>query len=122
MNKGLSDKLMAEFSDISLERPVLINKEIRNGNWLAGFADGEWSFYVRIKDASYAKSINRVSFFFSIDKSIRDSDLIYNISKFLDCGTISNNQKYIQLRVTKFEDVETKIIPLRITLCMELKT
>ena len=112
MNKGLSDKLMAEFSDISLvERPVLINKEIRDGNWLAGFADGEGSFYVRIKDASSAKSINRVSFFFSIDQSIRDSDLIYNISKFLDCGTISSNPKYIKLRVTKFEDVETKIIP-----------
>ena len=37
--------------------------------------------------------------------------MIYNISKFLDCGAISSNQKYIQLRVTKFEDVETKIIP-----------
>jgi hypothetical protein len=78
---------------------------------LAGFADGEGSFYIRIKEASSAKSINRVSFFFSISQSIRDSDLIHDISKFLDCGAISSNQKYLQLRVTKFEDVETKIIP-----------
>jgi hypothetical protein len=112
MNKGLFDKLVAQFPDISLvERPVLINKRIINGNWLAGFTDGEGSFYIRIKEASSAKSINRVSFFFSINQSIRDSDLIYDISKFLNCGTISSNIKYIQFRVTKFEDVETKIIP-----------
>jgi hypothetical protein len=38
MNKGLSDKLVAQFPDISsVERPVLINKRIINGNWLAGF-------------------------------------------------------------------------------------
>jgi hypothetical protein len=113
MNKGLSDKLLAQFPDISLvERPVLIDRRIINGNWLAGFTDGEGSFYIRIKEAISAKSINRVSFFFSINQSIRDSDLIYDISKFLDCGTVSSNQKYIQFRVTKFEDVETKIIPL----------
>jgi len=71
----------------------------------------EGSFYVRIAEASSAKSINRVSFFFSINQSVRDSDLIHNIYKFLNCGTISSNQKYIQLRVTKLEDIETKIIP-----------
>jgi hypothetical protein len=72
---------------------------------------GEGSFYIRIKEASSPKSINRVSFFFSINQSIRDSDLIYKISKFLNCGAISCDEKYLQLRVTKFEDVETKIIP-----------
>ena len=104
--------LVAQFPETYLvERPVLINKGIRDGNWLAGFADGEGSFYIRIKEASSAKSINRVSFFFSINQAIRDSDLIYDIAKFLNCGAINSNQKYIQLRVTKFEDVETKIIP-----------
>ena len=33
MNKGLSDKLLAQFPDISLvERPVLIDRRIINGN------------------------------------------------------------------------------------------
>ena len=45
MNKGLSDKLVAEFPDISLvERPVLINKRVINGNWLAGFTLFFFSF------------------------------------------------------------------------------
>jgi LAGLIDADG DNA endonuclease family protein len=112
MNKGLSDKLKAQFHNISLvERPVLANQGIRDGNWLAGFADGEGSFYVRIKKASSLKSINRISFFFSISQSVRDTDLMYNIYKYLNCGTISSNKKYLQFRVTKFEDVERKIIP-----------
>ena len=114
MNKGLSEKLAAQFNNISLEKRPLLDQNIRDGNWIAGFADGArplGSFYIRIKEASSAKSINRVSFFFSINQSIRDSVLIYNISKFLNCGAISGNQKYLQFRVTKFEDVESKIIP-----------
>ena len=45
MNKGLSDKLLAQFPDISLvERPVLIDRRIINGNWLAGFTLFFFSF------------------------------------------------------------------------------
>ena len=46
MNKGLSDKLVAP--DISLvERPVLINKRVMNGNWLAGLrTEKDLSIYV----------------------------------------------------------------------------
>lgn len=110
MNKGLSEKLVAQFTEIySVERSTVVNQSIRDGNWLAGFADVEGSFFVRILVASTDKSINRVSFFFSINQSIRDSDLVYKIAKFLDCGAISSNQKYIQLKVSKFED--KKVIP-----------
>lgn len=38
MNKGLSDKLIAQLPDISLvEKPVLIYRIITNDNWLTGF-------------------------------------------------------------------------------------
>lgn len=39
------------------------------------------------------------------------SQLIYNISKFLNCGVVSEKQKYIQFRVAKFEDIKSKIVP-----------
>lgn len=111
MNKGLSKKLAAQFSYISSAGiPAVLNQSIRDGNWLVGFADGEGSFFVRVLVASTAKSSNRVSFFFSINQSIRDSDLIYKSAKFLDCGAISSNQKYIQLKVSKFEDIDKKVI------------
>jgi len=49
MNKGLSDRLLAEFSDISLvERPVLSNQDIRDGNLLAGDPIFQLFFFVFI--------------------------------------------------------------------------
>jgi len=78
MNKGLFDKLRTQFTYILLvERPVLKDKTAIKSNWLEGFTDGEGSFYVWVNEASTAKTINRVSFFFSISQSIRDSDLVY---------------------------------------------
>lgn len=51
MNKGLSEKWVAQFPDISLvKRPVSTGKRIIKGNWLAGFTDGEGSFYIRINE------------------------------------------------------------------------
>nr|YP_009574411.1 hypothetical protein [Arthrobotrys musiformis]QBM31529.1 hypothetical protein [Arthrobotrys musiformis]QBM31679.1 hypothetical protein [Arthrobotrys musiformis] len=111
MNKGLSDKLKKNFPNfIPVVRPIVTNQEIKDANWLAGFTTGEGSFYIRTKKAETEKSINRVSFFFSIVQSNRDRLLISNISKYLNCGTISNNTKYTQFRVTKFEDIDEKII------------
>jgi hypothetical protein len=33
------------------------------------------------------------------------------LKSYLNCGTISSNEKYVQYRVTKLEDIETKVIP-----------
>lgn len=43
--------------------------------------DGEGSFFVRIIESTGGKSVNRVSFFFSISQSIRDSALVYSIAE-----------------------------------------
>lgn len=114
MNKGLSDKLGAYFSSITVvDRPEILDQKIKDAQWLAGFTEGEGSFYIRIKDAKTKRSINRISFFFSIVQSTRDSQLIFKLSKYLNCGTVSTSamKKYIQYRVTKFEDIKFKIIP-----------
>lgn len=114
MNKGLSEKLITNFPGIvPADRPLvsLEDESIKDNNWLTGFVDGEGSFYVRIMEATTAKSVNRVSFFFSISQAIREKVLLSQVSKYLDCGTISGNAKYIQFRVTKLGDIESKIIP-----------
>jgi len=33
------------------------------------------------------------------------------LKEYLNCGTTSSNEKYIQYRVTKLEDIEMKVIP-----------
>lgn len=95
MNKGLSEKLIAQFPDIHLvDRPLVLNQTIRSGHWLAGFTDGEGSFYVRIQEANTAKSVNRVSFFFSIDQSIRVSVRIYKFSRLHLAPLIAKQQPF----------------------------
>lgn len=114
MNKGLSAILIEYFPNfLPTVRPLSLDLEIKDANWLAGFTDGEGYFYIRTKKAETSRSVNRISFFFSIDQSVRDASFIYKISKFLNCGTtsLSANGKYIQFRVTKFEDIGSKIIP-----------
>ena len=45
MNKGLSDKLAIDFSNVVPEiRPKVEDQEIKDPNWLAGFVSGEGSF------------------------------------------------------------------------------
>ena len=96
MNKGLSPKLKTIFPNITpVKRSFISDQEIPNGNWVSGFADGESSFYVRIQEALTAKSRNRISFFFAIEQSIRDSSLMERLKEYLNCGTTSSNEKYI---------------------------
>lgn len=53
MNKGLSEKLKEYFTDIiPVNRPIPINVEIKDPNWLAGFTNGEGTFYIRIIEAT----------------------------------------------------------------------
>lgn len=46
LNLGLSDKLKEAFAEIKpIERPLVTNQEIKDPNWLAGFANGEGCFF-----------------------------------------------------------------------------
>jgi len=61
MNKGLSDKLLAQFPDISLvERAVLIDRRIINGNRLAGFTFTFFFIYI-----IYKKKVRRRIFLYT---------------------------------------------------------
>jgi hypothetical protein len=78
---------------------------------LAGFVSGEGSFWVRLKRAETPKSMNRVSFFFVVNQHIRDEALITNFSKYLNCGNPFVKLNYVSFTVSKFGDIESKVIP-----------
>jgi len=49
MNKGLSDELKANFSDlVPIKRSLIKDKVISNPNWISGFVSAEGCFYVEI--------------------------------------------------------------------------
>jgi hypothetical protein len=55
MNQGLSSQLKEAFPIISVARPLVLDKKIKDPFWLAGFATAEACFYVGIFKSSSTK-------------------------------------------------------------------
>jgi hypothetical protein len=111
-NFGLSEKLKEHFADISpLSRPV-VNAEIKDPNWLAGFSTGESCFFITIQ-TSKTKIGFSVCPRFSITQHSRDQDLIISVMKYFGCGKYYSNSKKDkgEFVVVKFSDLTDKIIP-----------
>jgi len=113
MNKGLSESLKTAFPDlIPVTRPVVIDQEIKDPNWLVGFSEAEACFLVVISKSPKNKFGKRVMLRFTITQHARDVELLKNIITFLDCGVIQSNlDSTKKVAVSKFSDITEKIIP-----------
>jgi hypothetical protein len=78
--------------------------------WLAGFISGEGYFYVKITKAN-TKIGERVQLIFQLTQHIIDEELIRSLIQYLDCGGVTLSSSHLDFRVTKLEDILTKIIP-----------
>lgn len=96
---------------------IFLNKDILHPDYVAGLADAESTFTISITKDNRVRKSSKIS----------NKDIYYvhpsfavslNINKFLDCGIISENNKYIQLKVSKFEDIKSKIIIIFATYSM----
>ena len=121
MNLGLSDKLKAAFpSVVPVDRPVISNQEISDPMWLAGFTSAEGCFKIKIFEAS-TKIGETVKLEFNVAQHIRDEQLIKSLIKYFGCGNINQGRKknpdgsktffWLNYLVTKFNDIQNKIIP-----------
>nr|5T2O_A Chain A, I-OnuI_e-ag011377 [synthetic construct] len=115
MNWGLNDELKKAFPEnISKERP-LINKNIPNLKWLAGFTSGEGYFGVILAKSRNAATV-QVRLRFEIGQHIRDKNLMNSLITYLGCGHIYEKNKsgrsWLVYTVTKFSDISDKIIPV----------
>ena len=114
INLGLSESLNQNFQVIPVPRPIISVGEIPSPYWLSGFVCGDGTFRVSESKSSYTKSGFAFRLFFSICQSKRDKSLMESLVNYLSCGSwIENESKsYGELVVSKFSDIETKIIPL----------
>nr|5T2N_A Chain A, I-OnuI_e-ag007820 [synthetic construct] len=115
MNWGLTDELKKAFPEIiSKERP-LINKNIPNLKWLAGFTSGEGHFGVNLWKRKGGTHVG-VQLVFGISQHIRDKNLMNSLITYLGCGYILEKNRselsWLDFRVTKFSDINDKIIPV----------
>lgn len=111
-NKGLPDQLKDTFPNIEpINREVVVNNEIPDPYWLAGFTSGEGCFLVRVFNSSNHRTGYLVQLRFQITQQSRDKVLMENIVKYLSCGNISIRGNIVDFQVTRFTDITEKIIP-----------
>ena len=112
MNWGLSDQLRESFPDIvPVKRPVVLDQEIRDPDWLAGFVSGEGCFFIQMASSSTYRTGFQVKLIFQVVQHVKDEALLRNIINYLDCGKLSKNRDTFQFVVQKFSDIENKILP-----------
>lgn len=113
LNLGLSDKFKESFPSIVrvAARPEVEFTEIQDINWLVGFVEGEGCFMVNL-----LQDINKTKYYVSLNFSIsqhdRDSNLLNGLIKYLNCGRCTYGRNEVNFVISKFEDLNNKIIPI----------
>ena len=111
MNLGLSEKLKEEFPDVvPVVRPLVLNQKIQDPYWLSGFTSAEGCFFIQIYKAK-TKQGEAVNLLYQLTQHTREEQLMCSILKNLDCGGISKNRTWLDIKVTKYRDIADKIIP-----------
>nr|3QQY_A Chain A, Ribosomal protein 3/homing endonuclease-like protein fusion [Ophiostoma novo-ulmi subsp. americana] len=115
LNWGLTDELKKAFPEIISKERSLINKNIPNFKWLAGFTSGEGCFFVNLIKSKSKLGV-QVQLVFSITQHIKDKNLMNSLITYLGCGYIKEKNKsefsWLDFVVTKFSDINDKIIPV----------
>lgn len=114
MNLGLSDELKLVFPNISpVSRPLLLDRGVKDPNWLAGFTSGEGCFFVSIRKFSTCKIGKSVTLKFQIAQHRRDTELMESLTTVLGCGRIELNlaRSAVYFLVLRYQDISDKVIP-----------
>ena len=111
MNLGITPLLKKAYPNIIPIARDVVNQEIPDPDWLAGFTTGEGCFLIRIFNSSSSRLGLRVQLRFQITQHCRDKILMDNIVKYLDCGYISIRNDIVDFYVTNYTDIAEKIIP-----------
>jgi hypothetical protein len=112
MNRGLSNKLVAEFPNtVPAVRPKVEKHIIPNPQWIAGFASGEGCLMVRTRDSSTSSTGYKVELIFQITQHIRDDALIISLINYFGCGNFRERGLAGDYLVYKLSDITKIIIP-----------
>ena len=121
LNWGISDKLTKAFPVvIPVNRLEYKFKGIPDPFWIAGFTSGDGSFQIRLRKLNTNIGY-RVSLLYSFHLHIRDLDVLKGLATYFSSKSknlISNEKKVsisedksVHLQITKFTDINEKIIP-----------
>ena len=112
LNKGLSPSLKDAFPNfVPVPRP-LVEANIPDHQWVAGFTSGEGCFYIVISKSNSESVGFNVRLRFILSQDARDEHLIRNFITYFNCGSCEKAKDgMVYFKVTKFADNYEKIIP-----------
>lgn len=114
INRGLSHSLKTAFPNtIPVLRSELVDHQIKDPNWVAGFASGEGSFFIGVDETPKSKVGARVYARFQVSQHSRDEVAMKSLMEYLGCGQYYHYlpREAGDLVVSKLSDITTKIIP-----------
>lgn len=114
LNLGLSESLKEAFpTTIPVVKRNFEGQEIPHPYWLAGFASGEGSFRVKIKNSSSHRIGFQIILRFTVTQHFRDEQLLKSFETYLGCGSLTKRKGnfVVDYCVEKFSDLTDKIIP-----------
>lgn len=94
-----------------MNRPKVVNLEIRKPNWIQGFTSAEGSFLVNISERQKSGYKFGVNLRFKLTQHERDIQLMESLITYFNCGNVYKNQNVLNYQVEAFSDIENKIIP-----------
>lgn len=116
MNNGLlSEVLKASFPNVVSVPRTIVESQLLDPQWVAGFVSGEGCFMVKTSVNRNAKLGYGVQLSFQITQNNRDVELIRSLVSYFGCGRLVVNEKHngtkVNFNVTKFSDIQELIIP-----------
>ena len=108
INLGLSSELKAAFPDTVAEvRPLNLDINIRDSQWLVGFTEGEGCFSILVINKTEGSTSNKtrrnIVLEFQLTQHSRDILLIKSLVDYLGCGNVyyypdKSNGVYFKVR------------------------
>lgn len=94
-------------------RPIINITSIPDPLWLAGFAEGESCFFIRVYKSAKSKQGSAVQLALITTQHSRDKELLNTIAQFLECGRVEvrSNGCACDFIVNSIKDFRNKIIP-----------
>lgn len=112
LNKGSTPLLKEAFPNaVPIDRPLCNENLNLEPQWIAGFASGDGSFKISIKESNAYKTGYNIALIFVLTQHIRDEVLLKNIFKFFECGHVYSYKEHSEYVCQSFKDIESKILP-----------
>lgn len=108
INNGLSKSLKETFPNWTpVPKPPVQLTEIQDANWLAGFVNGDGSFFVTIAVSKTNKIGYSVRLQFNETQHSRDLELLNSFTRYFNCGfiTANDNLPVCIYTVSRFKDI-----------------